>query len=129
MGPAIGSLLTGAAERLGRAGLGVVLAGSATALAVGALMGTPVGIGLVAVAFGGFQLADVLADARLQDRIEGARRATLTSVASMGTEAATVAVFAAYAVIGASAAHGVAFAVFAVPYLVTAAVLVVRRGA
>ncbi|MDX2555496.1 MFS transporter [Streptomyces stelliscabiei] len=129
VGPAIGSLLTGAAERLGRAGLGVVLAGSATALAVGALMGTPVGIGLVAVAFGGFQLADVLADARLQDRIEGARRATLTSVASMGTEAATVAVFAAYAVIGASAAHGVAFAVFAVPYLVTAAVLVVRRGA
>ncbi|MFD9039759.1 MFS transporter [Streptomyces bottropensis] len=128
VGPAIGSLLTGAAERLSRAGLGVVLAGSAAALAVGALMGTPVGIGLVAVAFGGFQLVNVLADARLQDRIEGARRATLTSVASMGTEAATVAVFAAYAVIGASAAHGVSFAVFAVPYLVTAAVLVVRRG-
>ncbi|MGW1672897.1 MFS transporter [Streptomyces sp. NPDC002324] len=128
-GPAIGSLLTGVGERLSRAGLGVVLAGSAAALAVGALMGTPAGIGLVAVAFGGFQLVDVLADARLQDRIEGARRATLTSVASVGTQAATVAVFAAYAVIGASATHGVSFAVFAVPYLVTAAVLVVRRGA
>ncbi|QYX81433.1 MFS transporter [Streptomyces akebiae] len=129
VGPAVGSLLTGAGERLGTAGLGVVLAGSAVALAVGALLGTPAGIGLVAVAFGGFQLVNVLADARLQDRIEGARRATLTSVASMGTETATVAVFAAYAAIGAGHAHGVAFAVFAVPYLVTAGVLVARRGA
>lgn len=128
VGPAIGSLLTGVGERLSTTGLAVVLAGSAFALAVGALMGTPVGIGLVAVAFGGFQLVNVLADARLQARIEGARRATLTSVASMGTEMATVAVFGAYAVIGASYAHGVAFALFAVPYLVTAIVLV-RRSA
>ncbi|MDX2762338.1 MFS transporter [Streptomyces europaeiscabiei] len=126
VGPTIGSLLTGAGERLGTAGLGVVLAGSAFALAVGASTRTPAGIGLVAVAFGGFQLVNVLADARLQDRIEGARRATLTSVASMGTELATVGVFAAYAVIGASHAHGVAFAVFAVPYLVTAIVLIRR---
>ncbi|MGW0844800.1 MFS transporter [Streptomyces sp. NPDC002787] len=129
VGPAIGSLLTGVAERLSPAGMGVVLAGCAFAMAVGSLMGTPAGVGLVAVAFGGFQLVNVLADARLQDRIEAARRATLTSVASMGTETATVAAFAAYAVIGASHAHGVVFAVFAVPYLVTASVLVVRRGA
>lgn len=129
VGPAIGSLLTGAAERLSTTGLGVVLAGSAFALAAGSLMGTAAGIGLVAVAFGGFQLVNVLADARLQDRIEGARRATLTSVASMGTELATVGVFAAYASVGASYAHGIAFAVFAVPYLVTALVLVrLERG-
>lgn len=127
VGPAVGSLLTGVGERLSVTGLGAVLAGSALALAAGALMGTPAGIGLVAVAFGGFQLVNVLVDARLQDRIEGARRATLTSVASMGTEVATVAVFAAYAVIGAAHGHGTAFAVFAVPYLVTAGVLVVRR--
>ncbi|WNZ13052.1 MFS transporter [Streptomyces sp. 11x1] len=130
VGPAIGSLLTGLGERWGTARLGSVLAGSAVALAVGALLGTPAGIALVAVAFGGFQLVNVLADARLQDRIDAARRATVTSVASMGTETATVAVFAAYAVIGAAGyAHGVVFAVFAVPYLVTAGVLVGRRGA
>ncbi|WP_328222602.1 MFS transporter [Streptomyces sp. NBC_00310] len=129
VGPAIGSLLTGVGERLSPAGLGVVLAGCAFALAVGALTGTPAGIALVAVAFGGFQLVNVLADARLQDRIDGARRATVTSVASMGTEMATVAVFGAYAAIGASHAHGTAFAVFAVPYLVTAIVLLGRRGA
>ncbi|GHE37027.1 MFS transporter [Streptomyces capitiformicae] len=123
VGPTIGSLLTGVGERLGTTGLAGVLTGSAVALSVGALMGTPAGIGLVAVAFGGFQLVNVLADARLQSRIEGARRATLTSVASMGTELATVAVFAAYATIGRSHAHSTAFAVLAVPYLVTALVL------
>ncbi|TQE39706.1 MFS transporter, partial [Streptomyces ipomoeae] len=126
-GPTIGSLLTGVGERLGRAGLGVVLAGSALAMAVGAMAGNPVGVALVGVAFGGFQFVDVLADARLQDRIEGPRRATLTSVASMGTELATVAVFGAYALVAASHAHGTAFALFAVPYLVTALVLVNRR--
>ncbi|EKX60992.1 MFS transporter [Streptomyces ipomoeae] len=126
-GPTIGSLLTGVGERLGRAGLGGVLAGSALAMAVGAMAGNPVGVALVGVAFGGFQFVDVLADARLQDRIEGPRRATLTSVASMGTELATVAVFGAYALVAASHAHGTAFALFAVPYLVTALVRVNRR--
>ncbi|MFM9595283.1 MFS transporter [Streptomyces scabiei] len=130
VGPAVGSLLTGVGVRWGPARLGVVLAGSGVALAVGALLGTPAGIGLVAVAFGGFQLVNVLADARLQDRIDGARRATVTSVASMGTETATVAVFAAYAALGSAGyGHSVSFAVFAVPYLVTAGVLVARRRA
>jgi MFS family permease len=130
VGPAIGSLLTGVGERWGTARLGAVLAGSAVALAAGALLGTPAGIGLVAVAFGGFQLVNVLADARLQNRIEGDRRATLTSVASLGTETATVAVFAAYAALGSAGyGHNVSFAVFAVPYLVTAGVLVARRRA
>ncbi|MFD3333123.1 MFS transporter [Streptomyces sp. NPDC058700] len=127
VGPAVGSLLTGVGERLSATGLALVLAGSAFALGAGSLMGTPAGIGLVAVAFGGFQLVNVLADARLQNRIEGARRATLTSVASMGTELASVGVFAAYALVGASHGHGITFAVFAVPYLVTA--LVLARGA
>jgi membrane protein implicated in regulation of membrane protease activity len=125
-GPTIGSLLTGAGERLGTGGLGVVLAGSALAMAAGALAGNAVGTTLVGVAFGGFQFVNVLADARLQDRIEGPRRATLTSVASLGTELATVAVFGTYALIAASHAHSTAFAVFSVPYLVTALVLVAR---
>ncbi|PIM71965.1 MFS transporter [Streptomyces sp. JV178] len=127
-GPTVGSLLTGVGERLGTTGLGVVLAGSALALAGGALTATPAGVALVGVAFGGFQLVNVLVDARLQDRIEGERRATLTSVASMGTELATVAVFAGYALLGAHHAHSTVFAVFAVPYLVTALVLVAKGG-
>ncbi|MEU9592909.1 MFS transporter [Streptomyces sp. NPDC048193] len=126
-GATAGGLLAGPAERLGNAGFGGLLAGAALALAVGAGTGTPAGLALVAVAFGGFQLACVLADARLQERIGASGRATLTSVAGLGTELATVAVYGAYGVAGTAAGHGTAFAVFAVPYLLTAVVLVAAR--
>ncbi|GAA2625939.1 MFS transporter [Streptomyces vastus] len=125
---AAGSLLAGAAERLGTTGLAAVIAGAALALAVGALTRTPAGIALVAVAFGGFHLAEVLAEVRLQHRIDDTRRATLTSVASLGTELATVAVFGVYAVIGAQAAHSTVFAMLAVPYLLTALILLARAS-
>jgi MFS family permease len=128
-GATAGGLLAGAAERLGTGGLAALLTAAALALAAGALTGSPVGLGLVALAFGGFQLATVLADARLQHRIEDTGRATLTSVAGLGTELATVAVYGAYAVLGGSATHGTVFALLAVPYLVTALVLTRTRDA
>ncbi|MGW3288716.1 MFS transporter [Streptomyces sp. NPDC001002] len=129
-GATAGSLLAGPFERLGTTGLAALLAGAGIALAAGALTRTTVGLGLVAVAFGGFQLATVLADVRLQQRIDDdTGRATLTSVASLGTELGTVAVYAGYATIATGASNGTAFAVFAVPYLVTASVLAVGRSA
>ncbi|MFD8523843.1 MFS transporter [Streptomyces capillispiralis] len=124
-GATAGSLLAGEGERTGTAGLAALLAGAGLALVVGAVDGSPVGLVLVALAFGGFQAATVLADARLQRRIEDGGRATLTSVAGLGTELATVSVYGGYAVIASGHAHGTAFAVFAVPYLVTAGVLLV----
>lgn len=133
-GATAGSLLAGEGERLGTAGLAALLAGAGLALAAGSAVGTPAGLVLVALAFGGFQAATVLADARLQRCIEDTGRATLTSVAGLGTELATVAVFGGYAAIASGHAHGTAFAVFAVPYLVTALLLVLtgplrsRRG-
>lgn len=125
-GATAGGLLAGPAERLGTRGLAALLTGAALALAAGALSGRPAGLVLVAVAFGGFQLATVLADARLQHRIEDTGRATLTSVAGLGTELGTVAVYGAYALLGGGAAHGTVFAVLAVPYLVTALLLACR---
>lgn len=118
-----GSLVAGAAERLGRTAPATLLAGGALALAAGALAGTPAAIALVGLAFGCFQLAEVLADARLQHRIDDRRRATLTSVASLGTELATVAVFGVYTLIGTATSHRTAFALLAVPYAVTALAL------
>ncbi|KQX60897.1 transporter [Streptomyces sp. Root1310] len=119
-GVTAGSLLAGPAERLGRGGFAVLLALSALALALGGISGTPAGIALVALAFGGFQLATVLADVRLQQRIEGTGRATLTSVAGLGTEVVTIAVYGAYGALGSAFPHGVVFALCAVPYLLTA---------
>jgi MFS family permease len=128
-GATAGSLLAGPAERLGGRGLAWLLAGAALALAVGAGMRTPAGIGLVALAFGGFQLATVLADARLQQRIEDSGRATLTSVAGLGTELATVTVYGVYGVGGGALANSTVFALFALPYLVTALLLARARAA
>ncbi|MFC8364899.1 MFS transporter [Streptomyces griseorubiginosus] len=122
----VGSLFAGPAERLGTRGLAALIASAAVALAVGAGIRTPAGIALVGLAFAGFQLAEVLADVRLQHRIDDARRATLTSVASLGTELVTVAVFGVYTLLGASLAHSTVFMILSVPYLVTA--LVLSRG-
>ncbi|WOX20173.1 MFS transporter [Streptomyces solicathayae] len=122
-GATAGGLLAGPAGRLGARGLGALLAVAGLALAAGAAWGTPVGIVLVAIAFGGFQLGSVLADARLQDSITGPGRATVTSLAGLGTELTTVSVFGLYAVAGTAAGHGTAFALLALPYLVAAAVL------
>ncbi|SMQ14975.1 Predicted arabinose efflux permease, MFS family [Streptomyces sp. Ag82_O1-12] len=128
-GVTLGSLLTGPAERLGTTGLAVLLAGAALALAVGAMARSLAGVVLVSLAFAGFQLAEVLADVRLQHRIEESRRATLTSVASLGTELATVATFGVYALLGTDMAHSTVFAVLAIPYLVTALALARARAA
>ncbi|MFE6943447.1 MFS transporter [Streptomyces chartreusis] len=128
-GVTLGSLLTGPAERLGTTGLAALLAASALALAIGAVARSLAGIALVGLAFAGFQLAEVLADVRLQHRIDESRRATLTSVASLGTELATVVTFGVYALLGTEAAHSTVFAVLAVPYLVTALALARSRAA
>ncbi|MFF4357813.1 MFS transporter [Streptomyces sp. NPDC001604] len=125
-GATAGGLLAGPWERMGTAGLAAVLAVAALAMAVGAAARTPGALVLLALAFGGFQLATVLADVRLQQRIDDTRRATLTSVAGLGSDLATVAAYGGYAAIETRAAHSTAFALFAVPYLVTAMLLVLK---
>ncbi|MCI3277388.1 MFS transporter [Streptomyces cylindrosporus] len=127
-GATAGSLPAGRCERLGRPGLAWLLGGAAAALAVGAMGRTPVALGLVALAFGGFQLTTVLADARLQRRLDDSGRATVTSVAGLGTDLATVAVYEGYGAIATRAGHAVTFAVFAVPYLLIALLLAVPRN-
>ncbi|QGN48713.1 MFS transporter [Micromonospora sp. WMMD558] len=128
VGVAVGGLLAPAGERLGRRGYGGLLAGSAAALAVGALLGQPVGFVLVGAAFGGFQLATVLADARLQARITGPSRATVTSLAGMATDVTIIAVYATYGLLATAAGNGVAFAVAAGPYLVMALLMAADRA-
>jgi hypothetical protein len=102
--------------------LGALLAAAAMALAVGASSGRPGGIVLVAAAFAAFQVATVVAGTRLQDRITGPARATVTSVASLATDGLTIAVYGTYALL-APAGHGVAFAVLAAPYVLVAALI------
>jgi MFS family permease len=119
-GVAVGGLLTGWAERLGRVGFAVLLAASAVVLVAGAVPRHPAGIVLVAVAFGGFQLATVLADARLQHAITGPARATVTALAGMTTDVGTIAVYACYAVLASATGHSGAFVLLCAPYVLLA---------
>jgi MFS family permease len=118
-GVSVGGLFAAAGNRLSGRGLATLLAAAGLAMAGGALSGRPAGIAVVAAAFAAFQVATVVADARLQNSITGPGRATVTSVASLATDGVTILVYAAYAAL-APAGHGTAFAVLAVPYLVVA---------
>ncbi|MFY1593970.1 MFS transporter [Micromonospora sp. WMMD737] len=128
LGVAVGGLLAPAGERLTARGYAGLLALSALALVAGALSARPAGFALVAAAFCGFQLATVLADARLQARITGGSRATVTSLAGMATDVTVIAVYGGYGLLATGAGNPVAFAVAAVPYLIVALLLVTRVG-
>ena len=77
----------------------------------------PAALAAVALFYGLYLGVLVVAEARLQDRISGPRRATITSVASLGIEVAALVVFAAWAVAGLA---GVAVVVLAVVPVVAA---------
>ncbi|NES31987.1 MFS transporter [Micromonospora terminaliae] len=126
-GTTVGGLLAPAGERLGDRGFAALLAGAALALAGGALVRHPAGFVLVGLAFAAFQLATVLADVRLQARISGPDRATVTSVAGMATDLTIIGVYAGYGVVAGAAGHAVAFAVAVLPYLLLAGRLATRR--
>nr|WP_311137334.1 transporter [Streptomyces sp. I6] len=123
VGVTLGSLLVGLGERLPGPALGAAVAAGSVALSVGALSGGPGGFVLVGAGFLVFQLIDVLADARLQEAIKGPSRATVTSLAGLGTGLTTLLVFGAYAGLSAHASHGTVFALLALPYLAVAVTL------
>jgi MFS family permease len=98
---AAGAALGGAARRLPRWALGLLL-GTGMALLGGAgLAAHPAGVVAVAAFYGGYRAVLVVVDARLQERIASRSRATVTSVAGLGTEIATFGVYAAWAAGGA----------------------------
>ncbi|WP_328654717.1 MFS transporter [Micromonospora sp. NBC_00330] len=126
-GVTVGGLLAPAGERLGSRGYAALLGLVGVALATGALLRHPAGFVLLAVAFGAAQLATVLADARLQARITGTSRATVTSLAGMATDVLIIVTYAGYGLLATAAGNALAFALTAGAYLVVALVLLTRR--
>ncbi|GAA3053992.1 MFS transporter [Pseudonocardia yunnanensis] len=127
----VGAALAGRAGRLGSVSLAVVLAAAMFLFGAAGLADHPAGIAAVAVFYGAYRCVLVVVDARLQERIESRSRATVTSVAGVGTDIATFGVYAAWAVgsIPLVAALGVLIAV-ALPRLLRAPVApdVTRSG-
>lgn len=126
-GVTVGGLLAGVGERLGRRGYAALLGLVGVGLVGGALTGRPAGFVLLALGFGAAQLATVLADARLQARITGNSRATVTSLAGMATDLLIIGTYAGYGLLATVVGNAVAFAVTAGPYLVLGLVLLTRR--
>ncbi|MEU1391446.1 MULTISPECIES: MFS transporter [unclassified Nonomuraea] len=129
VGAAAGGLLAGPARRLSERSFALVLALAALAMAAGALVPHPGGFLLVAGAFGAFQMAGVVADTRLQERVSGGQRATVTSVAGLGTNVVTLAVYTAYGAGSPFLSHGTTFALLVLPYVVIALWLAQERVA
>ncbi|MEU8320992.1 MFS transporter [Nonomuraea sp. NPDC048881] len=129
VGAAAGGLLAGPARRLSERSFALVLGLAALAMAAGALVPHPAGFVLVAGAFGAFQMAGVVADTRLQERVSGDQRATVTSVAGLGTNMVTLAVYTAYGAGSPFLSHGTTFALLVLPYVVIALWLARERVA
>ncbi|MET9344637.1 MFS transporter [Nonomuraea sp. NPDC003804] len=128
LGATSGGLLAKRAAGLRSRGLAALLATGAVALAAGAASGHLAGFVAIAVAFAMFQLGDVLADARLQRRITGPSRATVTSLAGLLTDICVIAALGLYAAASLVLPHSGIFVLFSVPYLVAAWVLSRRTG-
>ncbi|MCT7661659.1 MFS transporter [Mycobacterium deserti] len=126
-GAAAGGLLAGRAAQLSRRSMSALICCGAVLMAAGALAGHGLSVVLLAVAFGVFQLATIVADARLQDSISGPARATVTSLAGMSTDVTMLFVYTGYAAIAGVGGHGAAFAVLMLPYLTMALWLAVSR--
>jgi hypothetical protein len=115
---ALGAALGGRADRLPARGLPVLLLAAGVLLGTAAVVPGPAALAVVAAAYGLYLAVLVVAEARLQERIDSGRRATVTSVAGLGIELAGLLVFAAWAVGGLGA----------VAVLVLAVVPVVAAG-
>lgn len=93
----IGAAMAGTANRLGPGALAILLGAAMMLFGAAGLVGHPGGIAAVAVFYGAYRAVLVVVDARLQDRIDGRSRATVTSVAGLGTELAAFGLYAAWA--------------------------------
>lgn len=127
-GMTVGGLLAPLGERLSHRGYAGLLVFAAGATAAGALLRHPAGFLLLAAAFAAFQLATVLADVRLQARIAGSARATVTSLAGMATDLTIVAFYGGYGLLAGAVGNPAAFAVAVLPYLLVALWLLTGRA-
>lgn len=94
---AAGAALGGVASRLRPPALAATLAGAIGLFGAAALVHRPPAVAAMALGYGLYHVVLVVVDAELQRRIEGPARATVTSVASLGTELGALVVVLAWA--------------------------------
>ena len=89
-----GAALSGAAARLRPRTIAALLAAAFVLFAVAGLVRAPAGLAAVAIGYSLYRLVEVVAGAKLQDRIDGPRRATITSIAGLGSDLSAIVLYA-----------------------------------
>jgi hypothetical protein len=97
---AVGAALGGRGVGWGSARMTLAMLAAAALLGAAALAAHPAGLVGLTLFYGIYRLVLVVADARLQARIDGPARATVTSVAGLGGGLAAAALYGAWAVGG-----------------------------
>jgi MFS family permease len=92
----LGAAAAGRVNRLRPLAIGALLAAVMVLFGAAGLLRHPAGIAGVALCYGVYRAVLVVADARLQDRIDGRSRATVTSVAGLGTDVLSFGIYAAW---------------------------------
>jgi MFS family permease len=116
---ALGAALGGMASRWRPWALGTAFGAAMVLFGVATLVRSPLALAGVAVFYGLYRIVLVVVDARLQDRIGGPSRATVTSAAGVGVEIAGLGLFAAWALGGGVLVAGLWLAVALVlPWLI-----------
>jgi len=119
--PMLGQVIGGASAERQRSGVAVavVVAAAGVLIAGGAVSGSVWwGFAAIAVGYGALQHAIVVTEARLQAAVQGPARATVTSVAGLGSDVAAMSLYGAWAVAVGPFGHGGAVAMVAAPLLV-----------
>ena len=94
---AAGGVLAGPAAGLSARTLGLLTAGSAALIGAGSALSLAPAVVGISLGYGVLQLVLVVTEARMQDSITGPARATVTSVAGLGSEALAMALYAGFA--------------------------------
>jgi len=116
---AAGAALAGGFARLRPHAVAILLATAVAVMAAAAVLRRPVGVAGIAVAYGLYRFVLVRAQAGLQQAIQGQARATVTSLAALGTDVAGVALYGAWAANQPMLVAGVSLAAAAaLPWLV-----------
>jgi MFS family permease len=127
-GSLAGSLLAGRTAGMRSATMAWALVAAGAALAVGSLVGDAgrlglVGFTLIGLAYGVIANTTIVAEARLQDAIDGPARATVTSVSGLFSELVALLIFGAVALLSTWWPMAYVVAVLAVPVVAVAAVV------
>jgi MFS family permease len=120
VGQVAGAAVSGRTAGMSGRVMAAVLCAAAALIAIGAVAGGVAGFVAIGVGYGALHNTGIVAEVRMQDAMSGSARATVTSVAGLTSEVASLALFAGFALGSAWLSLSILVAAVAVPVLLVA---------